>query len=119
MALMNYKLVEDEGVSDQFLVRIEDGEWAGTLFSYGQVKMAPPKDKTWEDLQEGVDCEPVLTYTIEVLEANGDVAELEQNQSFLDSTGDILVDIIQDAFDNDKYSIGDKDAGESGNDDPS
>lgn len=115
--MYNYETVEREGV-DNWCIRITDGPYKDTVYYYEKVMIAPPEGKSWDDINDGVDMHPVLTYNYVIIESDSDPEDIQKDPELDESVGDILVHLVQDTFDKGDYKIGDKNASESGNDNP-
>ena len=113
----DYELIEDSASADSFTIQLKTGKYAGVKYRNGKVNLQPPADKTWEDLEAGVDCYPVIEYTYELDESTVSLDNMLADTEFENYIGDVLAHFLQDAFDNEKYAIGGND-GESGNDNP-
>lgn len=113
MEKSEYMLIERDGC-EHWCVQVVDGKYYGALFTYETVNLSPPEGSTWSDLEnESVDIYPVLSYTYDLIDM-----PVGYDDNFENYVGDILVDLLNDSFDKGDYKIGDKDAGESGNNNP-
>ena len=108
-----YILIEREGC-EHWCVQIVEGKYQGALYTYETVNLLPPEGTKWEEcLNESVDIYPVLSYTYDLIDM-----PVGYDDDFEKYVGDILVELLEDSFDKGDYRIGDKDAGESGNNNP-
>jgi len=97
---MSYELIEDKDNSF-YSVKITDGPYSGVVYEYGRVSL-----KHIEETDEAQ-----LSYSYEVIEGDN---TLEGDVDFENYIGDILSEILVEAFDTGNYKIGGND-GKSGN----
>jgi hypothetical protein len=92
----------DNGMNDLWAVKLKS-KYVGVVYHYGKVKA-----KIDEVVDNG-DGLASLSFQYEILEY-GDYTEEELlTDDFRNYIGDVLSHIIQDAFENDKYRIGEDD----------
>lgn len=92
----------DNGFNDLWAIKLLT-KYEGVVYCYGKVtaKVA--------DIDENGDAHANLKFQYQVLESGDhDKDELEESNDFNDYIGDVLNHILQDAFENDKYRIGDE-----------
>jgi hypothetical protein len=85
---MGYEVIEyfikskDDAFGEQILaIEITDGEYVGTVFSYGEVDFPDPE-------------EPILSFEYTVHHSDVDTI----NERFKNRIGDILVEMIEDSL---------------------
>ena len=111
----DYSYVDPEFVGDdkQALseIRIDaDNAWHGVQLKISRISA---------EVIEGTD-EAQLSYTFDVTNQDPDVAkELEEDSDFQNYIGDIIVHVIQNAFDNGDYRIGGDDDTDNDTSEPS
>jgi hypothetical protein len=108
---------EREG-EDSWVIHIKEGKWKDTYYKYGKVTLQPPEGYEWVDLEDQVDITPILKYDYCLIESPLELSELKEDPEFNDYLGDILAQVINDAFEKGDYKIGDQNASESRNDNP-
>ena len=91
MSDVKWQLVENKEVENQWGVMIEDGKYAGLVYSYGNVRFL---EKDGDDA--------ILQFEYNVLEKiDIDMENLSEDDhvEFRKMIGDILVELIEDAVD--------------------
>ena len=98
----SYTFVEKKGDED-WHVKIKDGEFKGIVYKYGRIEVAEDHDEETARLKFQFHIEKIPT------ELEMTVEELNEDFTFLNTIGDILTHIIEDAMDSGKYKIGNDD----------
>ncbi len=103
ISLEDYSFV-DNNVNEMWAIRLND-KWPGLVYCYGKV--------TAQLLEDNSD-QASLKFQYQIIdEGDYDKDELAKDPNFNDYLGDVLSHIIQDAFDNEKYRIGNDDSNDS------
>ena len=98
----SYTFVEKKGDED-WHVKIKDGEFKGIVYKYGRIEVAEDHDDETARLKFQFHVETIPS------ELEMTVEELNEDVTFLNTLGDILTHIIEDAMDSGKYKIGNDD----------
>lgn len=94
----------DNGFNEMWAVQLKT-KWEGVVYCYGKVTAQVQDEET------GM---ANLSFQYQILDPGEYIKEtLESDEDFNNYIGDVLSHIIQDAFDNDKYRIGDGDTDNS------
>lgn len=97
----------DNGFNEMWAVKLLT-KYAGVVYCYGKVTA-----KVEEENDDG-SAMASLKFQYQILEpGDHDQEELESDADFNNYIGDVLNHILQDAFENDKYRIGDDDSDNS------
>lgn len=97
ISIEDYTFV-DNNVNEMWAIRL-NSKWPGLVYCYGKVTAQLLDDDTGN---------ASLKFQYQILDEDQyDKDELAKDPEFNDYLGDVLSHIIQDAFDNDKYRIGD------------
>ena len=97
----------DNGFNDMWAVKLKT-KYAGVVYHYGKVTAKI------EEIEESGDAMANLKFQYKILDSGEyDEALLEVDKDFNNYIGDVLNHILQDAFENDKYRIGDDDTNDS------
>lgn len=92
----------DNGFNEQWAVKLKT-KYMGVVYCYGKVTA---KVTEVDEEGEGI---ANLKFQYQILEpGDHDQEELENDPNFNNYIGDVLNHILQDAFENDKYRIGDE-----------
>lgn len=92
----DYLLVEDDLHSDQFLIKLTSGVYAGIVYRYGKVSIVEEKNRAR------------LKFIYKICSAPdsfGDHSNITTNADFNNHIGEVLADIIS----NNEYKIGSRD----------
>lgn len=104
----DYERIEYRENSNHDSFKILTGQWAGTVVTFGEVAVQHKLDGT----------PPKLNFEYQIEETQLDANELEKDVDFNEYIGDILVHVIEQALEQDNFTIGEKPNGtESTNDD--
>lgn len=99
----------DNGFNEMWAVKLLT-KFQGVVYCYG--KVTAKVDGIDEETGEGL---ASLKFQYQILDAGDhDKEELESDPEFNNYIGDVLNHILQDAFENDKYRIGDGDDSDNG-----
>lgn len=93
----------DNGFNDLWAIKLKT-KYEGVVYCYGKVtaKLEEIDDETGDGIAN-------LKFQYQILESGEfDKEELEKDRDFNNYLGDVLNHILQDAFENDKYRIGDE-----------
>ena len=94
----------DNGFNEMWAVKLLT-KYEGVVYCYGKVSARVMDEDTGE---------AALSFQYQILdEGDHDKEALEKDEDFNNYLGDVLSHIIQDAFENDKYRIGDDDSDNS------
>ena len=95
----SYTFVEKKGDEDWY-VKIKDGEFKGLVYKYGRIEVAEDHGEDTARLK--------FQFHIETIPSDLEITKEELNEdfTFLNTIGDILTHIIEDAMDSGKYKIG-------------
>jgi hypothetical protein len=98
----------DNGLNEMWAVKLKT-KYEGVVYCYG--KVTARLDEIEEETGDGL---ANLSFQYQILEeGDHDKEELEKSEDFNNYIGDVLNHILQDAFENDKYRIGDDDSNNS------
>lgn len=90
-----YKLIDIE--QDWYSVLIEDGPFEGVSYKYGAVQVRELEDSD----------QAVLQFDYEIInEVDYNKEQLEKDDDFVTTIGDILQEVIMHAIENNNYRIG-------------
>lgn len=86
-------------VDDTWHIQIKDGDYSGVVYKYGSVKIHENDGK-----------EAVLKFQFAIVEAPDHLHldDLNHDTDFMNTLGDILHNILTDAFESGKYRLGKK-----------
>ena len=100
----SYSFVENASSQDEWHVKIKEGDYKGIVYKYGVIEIIEPEHEADEAR---------LKYQFKVvhLPQSLDFTEEDLNQDveFLNLLGDILLHIVEDAMENNKYKLGNND----------
>jgi DNA-directed RNA polymerase specialized sigma subunit len=98
----SYTFVEKKS-SEDWHVKIKEGEFKGIVYRYGRIEVAEDKSEDTARLK--------FNFAIEEIPKELEMSkeELQEDLSFLNTLGNILTHIIEDAMDSGKYKIGNDD----------
>lgn len=99
----SYAFVENAHHQDEWHVKIKEGDYTGVIYKYGRLNFSEENEDGSANLQ--------FDYYIEkVPEELGMTKEdLGEDTTFLNTLGDILVHIIEDAIEHEKFKLGNDD----------
>ena len=93
----------DNGFNDLWAIKLKT-KYEGVVYCYGKVTAK------LDEIAENGDGLASLKFQYQILDsADFDKEDLEKDKDFNNYIGDVLNHILQDAFENDKYRIGDGD----------
>ena len=98
----SYTFVEKSG-SEDWHVKIKQGDYKDIVYRYGRIEVAEDHDEETARLKFQFNIEKIPTE----LEMTSE--ELHEDVDFLNTLGNILTHIIEDAMDSGKYKIGNDD----------
>lgn len=100
----HYAFVENAHTTDEWHIKIKQGEYAGIIFKYGKIEIKEP-----EFGQE----DAILKFDFKVvkLPEGFDMTEEDLNgdEDFMNFLGKILVHIIEDAIERNTFKLGNND----------
>jgi hypothetical protein len=97
----------DNGFNEQWAVKLKT-KYEGVVYCYGKVTAKI------QEIADNGDGMASLKFQYQILDpGNHDQEKLEADNDFNNYIGDVLNHILQDAFENDKYRIGDDNTNDS------
>jgi hypothetical protein len=96
----DYTFMENP-MSENWAVRILTGKWKDVIYSYGKIGLSETPDDQF-----------TLRYNYSIIDFPEDFGEestLTQDADFNNHLGDILVHILEDSIQNEKFKLGNKD----------
>ena len=89
----------DNNLNEMWAIKLKT-KYEGVVYCYGKVQAKLMDEDTGN---------ANLSFQYQILDAGEyDQKELDESEDFCNYIGDVLSHVIQDAFDNDKYRIGDE-----------
>jgi hypothetical protein len=98
----SYTFVEKK-TSEDWFVKIKEGDFKGIIYRYGRIEVAELEDEESAKLKFQFHVDEIPS------ELEMTAEELQEDSEFLNTLGDILTHIIEDAMDTGKYKIGNDD----------
>lgn len=96
----DYERVSVRENSDHDSFKILTGQFAGTIVTFGRLSMEEINNNTTDQL------EGRLSFEYEIEKTPLELTELQESPAFENYLGDMLMHIIEDAFENGNYKIG-------------
>lgn len=100
----DYAFVENAHSTEEWHIKIKTGDYANVIYQYGKIEIKEP-----ELGQE----DATLKYDFNVVKLpdgfDMTIEELNEDEEFMNFIGKILVHIIEDAMEHDKFKLGNND----------
>lgn len=98
----SYTFVEKNG-SEDWHVKIKEGDYKDVIYRYGRIEVVEDNNEDTARLKFQFDIEKIPS------DLSMTKQELNEDSDFLNTLGNILTHIIEDAMDSGKYKIGNDD----------
>lgn len=96
----SYSFVEKDVDDDQWYVQLKEGDYSGVVYKYGKIQV---KERDYDQAQ--------LQFQYAIIECPDhlDRSELQTDEVFMNTLGDVLTHIIEDSFTSNKFKLGEND----------